>query len=70
MRGYLDNAKATDRVFRGGRFHSGDLGVLHPDGYMRLADRSEDIISRAATTSSPSRSTTSSAGSQTSPRRR
>lgn len=44
MKGYLKNPKATAEAFRGGWFHSGDLGVLHPDGYIQLKDRSKDII--------------------------
>jgi 3-(methylthio)propionyl---CoA ligase len=44
MKGYLKNKKATDEAFAGGWFHSGDLGVLHPDGYIQLKDRSKDII--------------------------
>jgi len=44
MKGYLKNAKATDDAFAGGWFHSGDLGVMHPDGYIQLKDRSKDII--------------------------
>ncbi len=44
MRGYLKNRAATDRAFAGGWFHSGDLGVMHPDGYIQLKDRSKDII--------------------------
>jgi fatty-acyl-CoA synthase len=44
MKGYLKNAKATDESFEGGWFHSGDLGVLHADGYIQLKDRSKDII--------------------------
>ena len=44
MKGYLKNAKATREAFAGGWFHSGDLGVLHPDGYIELKDRSKDII--------------------------
>ena len=44
MRGYLKNPKATEEAFRGGWFHSGDLGVKHPDGYVQLKDRSKDII--------------------------
>lgn len=44
MKGYLKNPKATDSAFAGGWFHSGDLGVLHPDGYVQLKDRSKDII--------------------------
>ena len=44
MRGYLKNPSATDEAFDSGWFHSGDLGVLHPDGYIELRDRSKDII--------------------------
>jgi fatty-acyl-CoA synthase len=44
MKGYLKNAKATDEAFRGGWFHTGDLGVMHEDGYIQLKDRSKDII--------------------------
>lgn len=44
MKGYLKNPKASGEAFRGGWFHSGDLGVLHPDGYIQLKDRSKDII--------------------------
>ncbi|MFM1814891.1 MAG: hypothetical protein RLZ98_1586 [Pseudomonadota bacterium] len=44
MKGYLKNPEATDTAFAGGWFHSGDLGVLHPDGYIQLKDRSKDII--------------------------
>jgi fatty-acyl-CoA synthase len=44
MRGYLKNPRATREAFRGGWFHSGDLGVMHPDGYIQLKDRSKDII--------------------------
>jgi fatty-acyl-CoA synthase len=44
MKGYLKNRKASDEAFAGGWFHSGDLGVLHPDGYVQLKDRSKDII--------------------------
>jgi 3-(methylthio)propionyl---CoA ligase len=44
MKGYLKNPKATAEAFEGGWFHSGDLGVLHPDGYIQLKDRSKDII--------------------------
>src|SRR5262249_8845393 len=42
MRGYLKNKAATDKAFAGGWFHSGDLGVVHPDGYIQLKDRSKD----------------------------
>jgi fatty-acyl-CoA synthase len=44
MKGYLKNPAATDEAFEGGWFHSGDLGVLYPDGYIQLKDRSKDII--------------------------
>jgi fatty-acyl-CoA synthase len=44
MRGYLKNRKSTDAAFKGGWFHTGDLGVMHPDGYIQLKDRSKDII--------------------------
>ena len=44
MRGYLKNPKATAEAFRGGWFASGDLGVMHPDGYVELKDRLKDII--------------------------
>jgi fatty-acyl-CoA synthase len=44
MMGYLKNEKATHDAFTGGWFHSGDLGVMHPDGYIELKDRSKDII--------------------------
>ncbi len=44
MKGYLKNTKATEEVFRNGWFLTGDLGVLHPDGYVEIKDRSKDII--------------------------
>jgi fatty-acyl-CoA synthase len=44
MKGYLKNQAASDEAFRGGWFHTGDLGVLHADGYIQLKDRSKDII--------------------------
>ena len=44
MKGYLKNPQATDDVFRGGWFHSGDLAVQYPDGYIQIKDRSKDII--------------------------
>jgi fatty-acyl-CoA synthase len=44
MRGYLKNKASTDKAFAGGWFHSGDLGVMYPDGYIQLKDRSKDII--------------------------
>jgi len=44
MKGYFRNLEATESAFAGGWFHSGDLGVVHPDGYIELKDRSKDII--------------------------
>jgi fatty-acyl-CoA synthase len=44
MKGYLKNPAATAAAFAGGWFHSGDLGVRYPDGYIQLKDRSKDII--------------------------
>jgi fatty-acyl-CoA synthase len=44
MKGYLKNPRATEEAFAGGWFHSGDLAVMHPDGYIELKDRSKDII--------------------------
>jgi fatty-acyl-CoA synthase len=44
MKGYLKNPHATEEAFAGGWFHSGDLGVMHPDRYIELKDRSKDII--------------------------
>jgi fatty-acyl-CoA synthase len=44
MKGYLKNPKATAEAFAGGWFHTGDLAVQHPDGYIRIKDRSKDII--------------------------
>jgi len=44
MKGYLKNPSSTEKAFAGGWFHSGDLGVRHPDGYIQLKDRSKDII--------------------------
>jgi fatty-acyl-CoA synthase len=44
MKGYLKNRAASDEAFAGGWFHSGDLGVKYPDGYIQLKDRSKDII--------------------------
>jgi fatty-acyl-CoA synthase len=44
MKGYLKNPKATQEAFRGGWFHSGDLAVMQPDGYVKIKDRSKDII--------------------------
>src|ERR1051326_8527774 len=44
MKGYLKNPAATDEAFAGGWFHSGDLAVMHEDGYIEIKDRSKDII--------------------------
>lgn len=44
MKGFLKNPDATNEAFAGGWFHSGDLGVMHPDGYVQVKDRSKDII--------------------------
>ena len=44
MKGYLKNPSATEEAFAGGRFHTGDLAVIEPDGYVRIKDRSKDVI--------------------------
>jgi hypothetical protein len=44
MKGYYEDPEATAAAFAGGWFHSGDLGVMHPDGYIELRDRKKDII--------------------------
>lgn len=44
MKGYLKNPAATEEAFKGGWFHSGDIAVRHPDGYVQIKDRSKDII--------------------------
>jgi fatty-acyl-CoA synthase len=44
MKGYFEQPEATDEAFKGGWFHSGDIGVRHPDGYIELRDRKKDII--------------------------
>ncbi len=44
MKGYLRNREATEAAFSGGWFHTGDLGVLHPDGYIEVKDRAKDIV--------------------------
>ncbi len=44
MKGYLKNPKATSEAFAGGYFHSGDIAIQHPDGYIQISDRAKDII--------------------------
>jgi fatty-acyl-CoA synthase len=44
MKGYLDNEEATQEAFKGGWYHSGDVAVWHPDGYVEIRDRSKDVI--------------------------
>jgi fatty-acyl-CoA synthase len=44
MKGYLKNPKATEEAFRGGWYHTGDLAVMQPDGYVKIKDRSKDVI--------------------------
>jgi fatty-acyl-CoA synthase len=44
MKGYLSNPAATQEAFAGGWFHSGDLAVMQPDGYVKIKDRSKDVI--------------------------
>ncbi len=44
MKGYLKNPAATEEAFAGGVFHSGDIAIQHPDGYVQIADRAKDII--------------------------
>ena len=44
MKGYFADEQATAEAFEGGWFHSGDLGVMHPDGYVQLLDRAKDVI--------------------------
>ena len=44
MKGYFEDAEATAEAFRGGWFHSGDLGVMQPDGYVQLRDRAKDVV--------------------------
>ncbi len=44
MKGYLKNPAATREAFAGGYFHSGDLAVCHPDGYIEIKDRAKDVI--------------------------
>ena len=44
MKGYLKNPRATERAFAGGWFHTGDIGIQHPDNYLQISDRAKDII--------------------------
>ena len=44
MKGYFKDKEATDKAMKGGWFHTGDLAVMHPDGYVKIQDRSKDII--------------------------
>jgi fatty-acyl-CoA synthase len=44
MKGYLKNPKATQESFKDGWFHTGDLAVMYPDGYVKIKDRSKDVI--------------------------
>jgi len=44
MMGYLKNPEATAKAFAGGWFHTGDVAVVHPDGYLQITDRSKDVI--------------------------
>jgi fatty-acyl-CoA synthase len=44
MKGYLDNEEATEEAFEGGWYHSGDVAVWHPDGYIDIRDRNKDVI--------------------------
>ncbi|MBI4987169.1 MAG: AMP-binding protein, partial [Rhodocyclales bacterium] len=44
MKGYLKNPQATAEAFRGGWYHTGDLAVMQPDGYVKIKDRSKDVI--------------------------
>jgi len=44
MKGYLDNEEETEKSFKGGWYHSGDLAVWHPDGYIEIKDRDKDVI--------------------------
>lgn len=44
MKGYFRNPEATQEAFKGGYFHSGDIAFMHEDGYIKIADRSKDII--------------------------
>jgi fatty-acyl-CoA synthase len=51
MKGYLKDPDATQRAFFGGWFHSGDLAVLEPDGYLKIKDRAKDVIISGGITS-------------------
>ncbi|MFD0663009.1 AMP-binding enzyme [Thermocatellispora tengchongensis] len=44
MKGYFEDPEGTEKAFAGGWFHTGDLGVMHPDGYVELRDRAKDVI--------------------------
>jgi fatty-acyl-CoA synthase len=44
MKGYFKDPEGTQKAFAGGWFHSGDLGVMHPDGYVELRDRAKDVV--------------------------
>ncbi|HVA32521.1 MAG TPA: fatty acid--CoA ligase, partial [Candidatus Baltobacteraceae bacterium] len=44
MKGYYDDPDATAKAFHGGFFHSGDVAVMHPDGYIEIRDRAKDVI--------------------------
>ncbi|MBA3905241.1 MAG: long-chain-fatty-acid--CoA ligase [Pseudonocardiales bacterium] len=44
MKGYYEDPDGTEKAFTGGWFHSGDLGVMHPDGYIELRDRAKDVV--------------------------
>jgi len=57
MKGYLKNPSATEKSFAGGWFHTGDLAVMEADRYVRIKDRSKDIIISARTSSSPAAKT-------------
>jgi fatty-acyl-CoA synthase len=58
MKGYLKNPAATDKAFEGGWFHTGDLAVMEPDRYVKIKDRSKDIIISGGENISASRSKT------------
>jgi fatty-acyl-CoA synthase len=56
MKGYFEDQEATAEAFRGDWFHSGDLGVMQPDGYVQLRDRAKDVVVSGGRTSPPWRS--------------